>query len=106
MIFIAELLAIILILTGTAFSILGVVGFKRFPDVYTRLHTTGKVGIFGIVLTLIAAALLLPAAATRIIVLIGLLLVVGPVTAHALASAAYRAGIPMRNPLRNDLPDL
>ena len=98
-----QLIAIVLIVVATFFSMLGVVGFWRFPDVYTRLHTTGKVGIFGVVLLLIAAAVVIPSAASRSIVLIAMLLLVGPVTAHALASAAHQIGIPMRNSVRNDL---
>jgi len=37
------------------------------------------------------------------LVLIALLLA-GPVTAHALASAGYRVGSPMSKPIRGDLP--
>ena len=35
--------------------------------------------------------------------LIALLLLAGPVTAHALASAAYRVGISQRQAIRDDL---
>ncbi|MCZ7668513.1 MAG: hypothetical protein M5U34_15650 [Chloroflexi bacterium] len=35
--------------------------------------------------------------------LIALLMVVGPVVAHALSSAAYRIGIPLKRSVRNDL---
>jgi multisubunit Na+/H+ antiporter MnhG subunit len=37
------------------------------------------------------------------LVLIGLLMLAGPVASHAIASAAYRLGIPMRGTVRNDL---
>lgn len=100
---ILQILAIIAILIGTFFSIIGVVGFWRLPDVYTRLHTTGKVGVFGVVFLVIATALVIPEAATRAIVLIVMLLIVGPVTAHALASAAHQTEIPMHKAKRNDL---
>ena len=32
------------VLIGTFFSVTGVLGYYRLPDVYTRLHATGKVG--------------------------------------------------------------
>jgi multisubunit Na+/H+ antiporter MnhG subunit len=51
---VALLIAILAVVLGTLFSIVGVLGFIRFPDVYTRLHATGKVGVFGVVLLLIA----------------------------------------------------
>ena len=40
------------------------------------------------------------------LVLIALLLLAGPVTAHALGSAAYRVGIPLRQAIRNDLAEV
>lgn len=44
------------------------------------MHTVGKVGVLGAVL-----------------------LLASPVTAHALASATYRVGIPLRQAIREDL---
>ena len=103
MITLLQLIAITTIVIGTLFSILGVIGFWRFPDVYTRLHATGKVGVFGVVLLLLATAAALPSSSSRVLVLVAMLLLVGPVSAHALASAAHRLGIPMHNVQRNDL---
>jgi len=91
------------VLAGTAFSMLGVLGYVRLPDVYTRLHAVGKVGIFGAVLLLLGAVAWTPLGLGKGLVLIALLLLAGPVTAHALASAAYRAGIPQSQALRDDL---
>jgi len=98
-----ELVAILAIVTGTLFSLLGVVGLLRFPDVYARLHATGKVGIFGTVLLLVAATIWSPLGWGRGLLLIALLLITGPVAAHAIASAAYRLGIPMRDPIVDEL---
>jgi multicomponent Na+:H+ antiporter subunit G len=100
---ITELLAIVFILAGTAFSVIGVLGFHRLPDVYTRLHATGKVGVLGVVLLLVATGLVTENAGSRSFVLIMFLLIVGPVTTHTLGSAAYRLGIKMVKPYRNDL---
>ena len=52
--------ALIFMVIGTLFSIIGVIGYIRMPDVYTRLHATGKVSVFGIVFLLIAAIILTP----------------------------------------------
>ena len=91
------------VIGGTLFSVIGVLGYVRLPDVYTRLHAIGKVGVFGVVLLLIAAMAWTPLGLGKGLVLIALLLLAGPVTAHALASAAYRIGIPMRWATRDDL---
>jgi multicomponent Na+:H+ antiporter subunit G len=95
--------AILAVVAGTAFSVLGVLGYVRLPDVYTRLHAVGKVGVFGAVLLLFGAVAWTPLELGKGLVLVALLLLAGPVTAHALASAAYRIGIPLKQALREDL---
>jgi multicomponent Na+:H+ antiporter subunit G len=98
-----EIAAMVAMLIGTAFSIIGLIGYVRLPDVYTRLHATGKVGVYGVVLLLVAAVLQTPLAWGKAIILIILLMVSGPVTAHAIASAATRIGLPMDNPVVDEL---
>jgi multicomponent Na+:H+ antiporter subunit G len=98
-----QLVALLAVVIGTGFSVIGILGYVRLPDVYTRLHATGKVGVFGVVLLLVAAAALTPLGLGKALVLIALLLVLGPVTSHALASAAYRSGIPLKRSARDDL---
>ena len=101
-----ELIAIVAIVVGTAFSVLGVLGFIRMPDVYTRLHATGKVSVFGVVLLLLATVVLTPLDFGKGLVLIVLLVIGGPVTSHASGSAAHRIGIPMKGAIRDDLAAL
>ncbi len=98
-----QLLAILAVIAGTAFSLLGVLGFIRMPDVYTRLHATGKVSVFGVVLLLLATVVLTPLSFGKGLVLIVLLVIGGPVTSHAIGSAAHRIGIPMKQAIRDDL---
>jgi multicomponent Na+:H+ antiporter subunit G len=98
-----QLAAILAVLAGTAFSVLGVLGYVRLPDVYTRLHAVGKVGVFGAVLLLLGAVAWTPLGLGKGLVLVALLLLAGPLTAHALASAAYRVGIPLKQAIRDDL---
>ncbi len=100
---VVQTLTILAVVLGTAFSALGVLGYVRLPDVYTRLHATGKVGVFGVVLLLGAAALWTPLGLGKAVVLIGFVMLGGPATAHALASAAVRLGVPLRRSVRDDL---
>lgn len=100
---VALLIAILAVVLGTLFSIVGVLGFIRFPDVYTRLHATGKVGVFGVVLLLIAVVVWEHLSWGRGLILVFFLMLAGPATAHALASAANRIGLPMKGAERNDL---
>ena len=98
-----QLIALIAVIIGTLFSIVGVLGYIRLPDVYTRLHATGKVGVFGVVLLLVAAVVWTPLGWAKALLLIVLLMVAGPVATHAIASAAYRIGIPRKNAVQDDL---
>jgi multicomponent Na+:H+ antiporter subunit G len=98
-----QVIVTLALLIGSLFSILGVLGYLRFPDVYTRLHATGKVGVFGAVFLLIAAMVWTPSAFGKGLVIIIMILLSGPVTAHAFASAAYRIGIPMDGLVRDEL---
>jgi multicomponent Na+:H+ antiporter subunit G len=100
---IPQLGTVIAVVVGTVFSALGVLGYIRMPDVYTRLHATGKVGVFGVVILLVAAVLWTPLGFGKALVLILFLLIAGPATSHAMASAAYRIGIPLAQATRDDL---
>lgn len=100
---IGQTLAVLLVLIGTLFSIIGVLGLLRLPDVYTRLHAAGKVGVFGAALLAGAAAIITPSVLGKAIILIALLVIAGPVVSHALASAAYRTGVPVERAVRDDL---
>lgn len=98
-----QIIGLVALVIGTLFSILGILGLLRLPDVYTRLHATGKVSVYGTVLLLIAAISLTPLSLGKGLVLIALLLLSAPAVAHAIASAAYQAGIPMEPAGRDDL---
>ena len=98
-----QLIAILAVIAGTLFSVVGVLGLIRLPDVYARLHATGKVGVYGVVLLLVASVVWTPLGWGKALLLILLLMVAGPVTTHAIGSAAYRVGLPVSKPVRNDL---
>lgn len=99
----AQIIAMFFLGVGTTFSLIGILGFLRLPDVYTRLHASGKVSVFGVVFLLIAAILLTPLSVWKGLLLIFFVLLAAPSVSHALASAAYRAGIPLSSIGRNDL---
>lgn len=91
------IMAALFVLAGTALSVIGLLGLTRLPDMYTQLHATGKVGIFGVVLLLIGVFFFglyqaSGAIVLRAVILFIFLLIVGPTAAHAISSAAYRFG--------------
>jgi multicomponent Na+:H+ antiporter subunit G len=100
---ILQVVAIAAVIVGTFFSIVGVLGLIRLPDVYTRLQATGKVGVLGVFFLLIAVAAEMPDSVGPTLVLMLLLLIVGPSISHAISSAGYRFGVPMKGAIRDDL---
>lgn len=100
---ISTVIAVCLVCFGTFFSIIAVLGYFRLPDVFSRLHTTGKVGVFGVVFFLTAAALTAKGAWGYALVLIFFLLASSPVASHAIASTAFRMGLRPKNAVQDDL---
>lgn len=97
-----EILGLVAISAGTFFSIAGIAGVIRMPDIYTRLHAASKVSTVGILSLLIGASLLMPEVTLKALALGLFLLVTAPVAAHAIASAALRQGTPHAPFVRDD----
>lgn len=93
-----EAVVIALSVIGLAFSLSGVVGILRMPDVYSRIQCSAKTITMGALPVLIAIVVgegPVSNYGSRALLVAVLLLVVNPVSSHALARAAYKAGVPM-----------
>ncbi|RFF28090.1 MULTISPECIES: monovalent cation/H(+) antiporter subunit G [unclassified Wenzhouxiangella] len=88
-------LAGLLIVAGAAFFFIGTIGLLRLPDFYTRVHAVTKCDALGAGLVLLGLAILagFDGSGIRIIALIALVLLSSPTAGHALARAAWRAGL-------------
>lgn len=84
----------VVLLIGSLFSLLAVIGLLRFPDLYTRMHAASKAGTVGSGLCLLAIAIasLDFAVAMRALVGFAFLVLTAPISAHLLSRAAYIAG--------------
>lgn len=91
-----DILGLVAVWVGIGFCIVGVVGTIRMPDVYCRLHASGKVATVGLCGLLVGAALIMPSAGLKLIMLGLFALLTLPVSTHAIAAAAYRHGVPMK----------
>ena len=80
---------------GLGFVLIGTAGVVRFPDFYTRLHAAGVTDTLGAELMLLG--LILQTDSIQIaakLALVGLFLfLTSPTSTHALANAAYTAGL-------------
>ncbi|MEE1942085.1 monovalent cation/H(+) antiporter subunit G [Streptomyces sp. TRM 70361] len=88
-----EVFAAVLLLGGAFFCLLGAIGLVRFPDTVTRLQAGAKAQTLGLVLIMIAAALLVPAPYSALLLLIAVFqLVTAPVLGQVVGRVAYRTG--------------
>ncbi len=85
------IIASIALLFGLFFFIVGVVGIIRLPNVYSRLHASGKVATLGMFSLLIGGSFVIPSLMPRLLLLGLFFLVSGPTASHVIA-LSNRAG--------------
>ncbi len=90
-----DILSWVLLLGGGAFVMIGGIGLLRLPDFYTRLHAAGMTDTLGaglIILGMMVAGGL--GLVTVKLVLLGVLIFfTSPTATHAIANAAFTAGL-------------
>jgi len=96
--------AVLLLVGGTLYVFAGV-GLLRFPDVYARMHAATKPATLGLLFVLAGTAVRIETADGYVkLALAGALQVLtAPVGSHLLGRAAYLAGVPMAEPVFDDL---
>ncbi|MGF1456461.1 MAG: monovalent cation/H(+) antiporter subunit G [Alphaproteobacteria bacterium] len=92
-----EIICSALVLTGALFTLLAALGILRFPDVYSRMHASTKAGSLGAGLIFISIGVQSGELSVILRAVAGFFFIVltGPLAAHLLSRAAYRAGVPM-----------
>jgi multicomponent Na+:H+ antiporter subunit G len=99
------LLSAVLLLTGSAFVLIGGIGVLRMPNLYTRLHAASLTDTLGTLLIL--AGIIVQAgftlAAIKLVAIAMFLMLTGPTATYALANAALLSGT-MPDARRLDLP--
>ncbi len=78
-----------------AFLLGGAIGMLRFPDFYTRLHAAGVADATGAAMFAVGLAVMAPdiGVAVRLLLLGALIVALGPVFSHLLASSAHAGGL-------------
>lgn len=89
-----DILAILFLLAGGFVTLVAAVGVARLPDAFLRMHAATKAGVVGSGLILIGVGFAFDDGGTwlRVGVIVVLLLVTTPVSAHALGLGAYLGG--------------
>ncbi|SHJ97513.1 Na+/H+ antiporter subunit G [Desulforamulus aeronauticus] len=94
---IVKIVVTVLILGGTALSILSAFGMLRLPDVYTRTHAATKSTTLGVLCTLLGTFLYFwqtqDIVSIRLLLGIVFVFLTAPVAGHLICRAAYRSGV-------------
>ncbi|MBF0266262.1 MAG: monovalent cation/H(+) antiporter subunit G [Gammaproteobacteria bacterium] len=85
-----HLLGDILILTGSIFVFLGALGLIRMPDTFNRIQAGTKAVTLGAIGVFMGLAILFPDWASKLVVVMGFILLTSPVSSSAIARAFYR----------------
>ena len=92
---VVDILSWVLILLGSFFTLVGALGMIRMPEVFTRMHAASVIDTLGV--GLLIAGMMLQAGFTlvtlKLVFLLALFAVTGPVVTHALAQACLREGV-------------
>ncbi len=93
--FLQDAVAVILMLSGTFFMLVGSIGICRLPDFYTRTHAASKVDTLGILLFLSGLAVFegFSQSAAKLLLIIVFVALTNPVATHALARRALLFGL-------------
>jgi multicomponent Na+:H+ antiporter subunit G len=83
----------LLVIGGTVFLFLGGLGLYRMPDTYNRIQAGTKATTLGSLLTLLGVAVLAPAWAPKLLLILLFLMFTNPLSSQVLARAAHRAGV-------------
>jgi multicomponent Na+:H+ antiporter subunit G len=88
-------LAIVLMIGGILFMLVGSIGINRLPDFYTRTHAAGKVDTLGIMMFLGGMMVFegLTINSAKLLLIIAFVAFTGPVASHALARRAMLFGL-------------
>ena len=87
-----EVIASVLFIVGSVFTLISAIGVLRLPDLYTRMHAASKTATFGVGLIVLGGAFAMPTTAVfvKALIVIVFLFITVPTSSHLLARAAWR----------------
>ncbi len=88
----------VLLLLGSFFTVVGALGMVRMPEIFTRMHAASVIDTLGV--GLLITGMVLQAGFTlvtlKLLFLLALFVITGPVITHALAQACLHEGVEPR----------
>ena len=94
----------VLLMTGSAFCLIGGIGMVRLPDFYARIHAASMTDSLGAALILLGLMLQagISVVAVKLLMVWAFLWLTSPASSHALAKAAYAQGLRVPTQVRED----
>jgi monovalent cation/proton antiporter MnhG/PhaG subunit len=93
-----EVIVSLLLLAGLVFTFAGSLGLLRLPDLFCRMHATGKSSTLGVIGIVLASFIYFSTSeagpSIKELLTIIFVFLSGPVGAHMIARAAYRSQVP------------
>lgn len=92
-----DVISAFFMVSGALFICLAALGVLRMPELFSRMHSSTKAGTLGLGLMMISVALHFREASIvmRSASMIVFIILTAPVSAHVIARAAYRTGVPL-----------
>lgn len=89
-----SMLAALLLVLGSLFTLFASLGILRMPDLYTRMHAGTKAGTVGLSSLLLAVAFSMPdtGVLSRLVGIMLFILITAPVAAHLLGKVTQQVG--------------
>lgn len=90
-----DVLSWVLIVAGGGFIVVGAIGLIRLPDMFSRMHGASLIDTSGAGLMVIGFMLQagFSLVTLKLLFILALLFMIGPVISHALAQAALQSGL-------------
>jgi len=96
---IADLVVLLLVVSGTVMTLISTIGILRLPDVYTKAHAATKSSTLGILTILLGAFLYFifrhQIVSIRLLLGIAFVFLTAPVAGHLIIRSAHRRGEPL-----------
>lgn len=95
MMLIVEIASWAFILLGSFFTIVGMLGLVRMPEIFTRMHAASVTDTLGVGFLIVGMALQagFGLVTLKLVFLLALFIFTGPVVTHALAQACLHEGV-------------
>lgn len=89
------IIAGILLFLGCFFIVVAAIGIVRFPDFFSRMHPAGKSDTLGQALALMGLVVYegFSLVSIKLFIIVIFIFIANPTASHALAKAAYVAGV-------------